>query len=545
MEDLLEKLEEFGIDEQKFKMIVVGIIVVILIGVGLVWFSMANKVKTLPEAELNAKVQELWLKAQAAGAKNEEQYRKYIMGKLKKVNTKEYYINVSEEGASVTWKRKTMNKYGFFYEQPYEYRITDDKGNVTKYAVVFHEDGSADTYTGDVKTGYVLILDKSQIYRNIKYATRAVSMNNVAYQFSATGMVLTLDTFKPTCTFNTVHGIYRDYTYSMVVNGVKTSLTVDSNNKATIVTPEATEILQVRFDSGEHRIFYQGKIMGVLSMDGTKIVTDDGTMVIEKTPYKFNVEVAKYPGMKVKLVEGSTVDTLKAGNPKTGDMVVYNDYTYVCNMHYVKDEWVLFNNDESKPVWGVRVDSQLYVSYPDIEESLFGVPVTSMSYTYSGCGYMGHAPKIPSKVTNMAFAFEDCAGILVAPKIPNGVTNMISTFDGCRSMLTSPAIPDSVTNMEATFKNCRALVLATKIPANVTNIRETFENCRALTGVIRIDSLKITEYDNCFKDTRGEITLGGACPEETLKEYARTSSNNNVRLHSGPLEDENGGFIEI
>ena len=219
MEDFLEMLEDkYGIDEQKFKIIVVAIIAVILLIAGFIAYSMMTKIKVLTTPEMKVKVQELWTKAQAAGANTEEQYRKYIMGKLKNVSTKEYFIDVTEEGATVTAKRDVMNKYGFYYEQPYEYRVVDDKEKVTKYAIVFHEDGSADTYMGDADTGYVLYADASQIYRNLKFATREVSMIKETGTFSASGLVLTLGEFKPTITYNTVHGIYRDYTEQNALN---------------------------------------------------------------------------------------------------------------------------------------------------------------------------------------------------------------------------------------------------------------------------------------------------------------------------------------
>ena len=546
MEDFMEMLEDkYGIDEQKFKMIVVAIVAVVLLIGGYFAYTMMNKIKVLPTAEMKAMVQELWVKAQAAGATTEEQYRKYIMSKLKKVSTKEYFIDVTPEGVTVTAKRDVMNKYGFYYEQPYEYRVVDDKERVTKYAIVFHSDGSADTYTGDVDTGYVLFADQVQSYINLKFATIEVSMINETGTFSASGLVLTLGNFKPTVTYNTVHGIYRDYTYSGIVSNEKISVTVNGANKATIVSPSGTQELQIRFDTGEHRIISEGKVLGVLSLDGKQIMLEKGTLKIEKTPYKLNVETLKYPGMKVKLVEDSTVEGVKAGKPKTGDMIVYNDYTYVCNQHFDGKSWVTFNEDENNPQWGVRVNATTYASYPDVESEIFGVPVTSMRCTFYNCSYMTYAPKVSTNTKDMTNTFTDCTGIPIAPKLPNGVITLEGAFDNCRSLVTAPTIPTSVKNMNCTFFNCRALTAATKIPENVVDVTSLFEGCRKLTGTIRIDSKLIESFDRMFNDTRLEIRLGGNVSDDVLIEYAKTANYNNVYLHSGPIEDDDGGFTDI
>ncbi len=546
MEDFMEMLEDkYGIDEQKFKIIVVAIVAVILLIGGYFAYTMMTKIKVLPTAEMKAKVQELWLKAQAAGATTEEQYRKYIMGKLKKVSTKEYFIDVTAEGVTVTAKRDVMNKYGFYYEQPYEYRVVDDKEKVTKYAIVFHSDGSADTYTGNEDTGYVLFADQVQSYRNLKYATREVSMIKENGTFSASGLVLTLGDFKPTVTYNTVHGIYRDYAYSGMLNNAKITVTINGANKATVVTPSGTEEVQVRFDTGEHRIISEGKILGVLSMDGKQIKMEKAVLKLEKTPYKLNVETLKYPGMKVKLVEGSTVENIKAGKPKTGDIIVYNDYTYICNQHFNGKSWEVFNEDENNPKWGVRVTATSYGSYPDVESEIFGVPVESMRYTFANCTYMTYAPKVSTNAKDMSFAFADCISIPVAPKLPNGVVSLYGTFDNCRSMVVAPTIPTAVKDMSGTFFNCRALTTATKIPENVVNVPSLFEGCKSLTGTLRIDSKLIENYDRMFYDTRLEIRLGGNVSDDVLTEYAKTANYNNVYLHSGPIEDEDGGFTDI
>ena len=134
-------------------------------------------------------------------------------------------------------------------------------------------------------------------------------------------------------------------------------------------TPETgTKELQIRTDCDDHRIIYEGGVYATVSMDGKTLKIGTDILQIQETPYTYNVEKPKYPGMKVKLVNGSTVDGLKAGKPKTGDIVIYNDYMYVCNKRFVKDEWVVFNENEAKPEWGVQVLNTEYELVADMED---------------------------------------------------------------------------------------------------------------------------------------------------------------------------------
>jgi hypothetical protein len=206
---------------------------------------------------------------------------------------------------------------------------------------------------------------------------------------------------------------------------------------------------------------------------------------------------------------------------------------------------VVFNTDEENPEWGVRVSSATYSSYPDVENEIFGVPVTSMERAFSNCSYMVYAPKISTNAKNMKLAFQDCFRIPIAPKLPNGLESLYGTFDGCKNIEIAPVIPSSVKDMTGTFYYCTSLTTATKIPENVTSVASLFEGCKSLTGTVRIDSKLVETYDKMFYDTSKEIRLIGNVSDDVLTEYAKTTNNNNVYLHSGPIEDDDGGFTDI
>ncbi len=562
MEDFYKKLEkEYGIDRESFKKLaIIGVIALILAGIGIFWLLDSMQVKTLPYNELKAKVESLWNQAKSKGATTEADYRKYITDRLTQVNYRQYELNVTTEGVEVIDRVGSLNKYGFFFDIPYQIIITNSDGAYAKYALIFHEDGTADTYIANEETQYYLVCDTLQNERNLKYETRFVELDGYDLQFSEDGhdIVITrrplegeeeneenIAKFAATSSYDPDHGIFREYVYAGVLEEMQAMVTLSAADKLTIVQETGTKELQVRTDCDGHRIIYEGGVFATLSMDGKTLKIGSDILQIQETPYTYNVEKPKYPGMKVKLVEGSTVDGLKAGKPKTGDVVIYNDYMYVCNKKYVVDEWVVFNENEAKPEWGVQILSTEYELAADMEDEIFGVPVTMVTYTYADCLQIADAPKISVNAKDMSFAFSGCASLKYAPRIPNGVTNMTNSFSGCSQMKTASVLPTGVKTLIRTFEKCSELVSPVKIPENVTDITSMYDGCKILAGSLKIDSTKIEKYDSCFGGTNELIILSGKCAEESLRLYAATSGGKNVKLASDPEVDTGDGFTEI
>ena len=159
MEEFFKKIEkEYGIDRESFKKLAaIGVVAVILACIGIVWLLDSMKIKTLPYNELKAKVEKLWTQAQAKGATTEAQYRQYILERLTKVNYRQYKIDVSENGVQVIDKVGNMNKYGFFFDLPYKLTLLDEDGLTRVYVLVFHEDGTADSYSANPDNGFILL----------------------------------------------------------------------------------------------------------------------------------------------------------------------------------------------------------------------------------------------------------------------------------------------------------------------------------------------------------------------------------------------------
>lgn len=172
-------------------------------------------------------------------------------------------------------------------------------------------------------------------------------------------------------------------------------------------------------------------------------------------------------------------------------------------------------------------------------ESLVTAPeipsgVIAMRHTFYGCTSLVNAPTIPNGVTSMEDTFEGCTSLVNAPEIPNKVTSMYRTFYGCTSLATAPVIPDSVTSMNYTFYGCTSLVNAPTIPNSVTGMTGTFQNCANLTGIVRINSSRVSNATNIFTGTTKNITVqvpSGSTTYTTINALTTTTGKpSNVTL---------------
>ena len=160
----------------------------------------------------------------------------------------------------------------------------------------------------------------------------------------------------------------------------------------------------------------------------------------------------------------------------------YGDYTYT----YSSGGWSVNIN--------TNVTDKNQTSYGSILESINGVPITDMQYTFHGCTSLTTAPVIPNGVTDLYYTFGNCEslktyigstdpdGDFSHYVIPSGVTNMPDTFIYCTALTKAPVIPESVTNMGSAFYNCTSLITATEIPNNVTKAQTIFYGCTGLVG---------------------------------------------------------------
>ena len=74
----------------------------------------------------------------------------------------------------------------------------------------------------------------------------------------------------------------------------------------------------------------------------------------------------------------------------TGDVYVYGDYEYRYNYSWMEG-WY---KNTGQNGWDVRVIDPYKTSYGEIKSEIAGKPITNMSATFMGCGYMVEAPAI-------------------------------------------------------------------------------------------------------------------------------------------------------
>lgn len=179
--------------------------------------------------------------------------------------------------------------------------------------------------------------------------------------------------------------------------------------------------------------------------------------------------------------------------------------------------------------------------------------ITNMGSTFNGCTSLITPPKIPETVTNMSQTFYNCTSLSTAPTIPENVTNMYQTFINCSSLVTTPTfLNNAISDLPYTFENCTSLtsvaVLPTKvkslsstfrgctslqtvsatIPGSVKVMNNTFEGCKSLTGTIKINAIKLDNYENAFANTEKPIKLTG--DSNYRSHLAGTANNHNITV---------------
>lgn len=259
------------------------------------------------------------------------------------------------------------------------------------------------------------------------------------------------------------------------------------------------------------------------------------------------------------------------GTATDGDVYIYEDYEYrynYCQRHYYDNENKLragWGSDSTQKGWGVDILDSTKTSYSNLLNSINGVDVTSIPYTFAACISLSVAPTIPASVTNMYATFSDCTSLVDASNVvvPSNVTDVDYAFYNCEALTVMPdlsnctsllkmkwtfgncvsltdlsgfAIPSCVENMYYTFSGCTALTTAPVIPnsGSETLLGGTFSDCTSLTGEIEINwvpatgKVKNSGYMSCFSGTAKPIKIVGACPGGLMKLLANTATNGNV-----------------
>ena len=297
----------------------------------------------------------------------------------------------------------------------------------------------------------------------------------------------------------TEDGVTFDVLYQCIFNTnntltIKMSANVDGEN----MTQEQNVAIEYIANDYQIRAIIEGAEatdFGYSSADGKAIYVDG---VILKIADSIDTTILK--GARITPVEGSSMENIMSGNPMPGDTVEYDGYIYKYNQMYVLDGWHNIEESEEMVVegWGVKVQDDTLVSYPDMQSNVYGIPVTNLVMTYWGCTNMVKAPALSSEAINMGYAFINC------------------------NLLEECVIPEKVEDLSSAFAGC-------VFPENVTNMNGTFSGCTSLSGTITINTknLSASYYSFFLNDTVLEIKLIGECPLEIRQEIAKTANNGN------------------
>ena len=286
-------------------------------------------------------------------------------------------------------------------------------------------------------------------------------------------------------------------------NGKETTVEDGKSVKLCCKGKKLLEAISMLF-SGKGYITYNGKTTEI-EAGKTAVIADKETPMISDIVvadgYNHNAPELHPKGI---IPEGATYtiaetrETLVGGDafPETvsrGDQYIYGDYVYSYWFNspvYSNDGWYV-----------VGVTDGTKTRYGAILESISGISVTMMYFTFEDCTSLVEAPVIPDSITDMWWAFAYCTSLVSAPVIPDGVMDIEGTFVDCTSLVSAPVIPDSVMDMEGTFEGCTSLVSAPVIPDGVTSMNYTFQGCTSLVSAPVIPD-GVTKMNRTFRGCR-------------------------------------------
>ncbi|MBQ8044394.1 MAG: leucine-rich repeat protein, partial [Clostridia bacterium] len=224
-----------------------------------------------------------------------------------------------------------------------------------------------------------------------------------------------------------------------------------------------------------------------------------------------------------------------------GDVYTYGDYRYTYQAPY-----------QVSPYWDVVAVDKTKTFYGTILENINGVPVTSMTSTFSGCTALTDLSKlaIPSSVTSMNSTFNGCTALTDASNfvIPSNVSSINSLFSECTNLKTAPTIPSTVKNMDYLFANCESLTGTVTINTDLgkTFLSYNYPDEGMGNGYYSMSSA----YRGMFNGTKQAITLtsDNNVPVETLYHYAAMNKDVSPTISNIKISEEvmtNKGVAEI
>lgn len=135
----------------------------------------------------------------------------------------------------------------------------------------------------------------------------------------------------------------------------------------------------------------------------------------------------------------------------------------------------------------------------------------NIELSFKNCISLTKTPLLPNSVINMNYAFENNSSLQIISNIPNSVKYMNGTFFKDISLIESPDLPTSLLEMADIYNGCSNLKTSGIIPANVTILDRAYMNTTNLQGILYIEALTPTSFENIFKNSsiKNELIIYG------------------------------------
>lgn len=115
--------------------------------------------------------------------------------------------------------------------------------------------------------------------------------------------------------------------------------------------------------------------------------------------------------------------------------------------------------------------------------------------------------------------FSDCSNLQSVNNIPEGVQRMDEAFLGCKNLISIGRIPGTMESLCRAFKDCIRLNQEISIPEQAIEVSGAFDGCMALTHTPVIESERVTDMSEMFRNT---AISAGPCIPQSVKDLSYT-----------------------
>ncbi len=234
-----------------------------------------------------------WADAYMDGTRKQADLEEAVLDALdkNKIDIDRFDIIVTDKGVDVQYKEDepSLNEYGFYYEQLYTGTVSENPFGVDVISFVFYKDGSSGGYAQMAELNNKKILMMVYNSGSLNYANKSITLGDGTESYltvSEDGLSMTgaFEGFDVSveCTFEKMHGAYRNRVYSSVFPEYGNfEATLDNSNVARLyLDGNLIDEIVVSLSHSNHLIKQGEYEIGYLSTDGEMLLLYvDGTEI--------------------------------------------------------------------------------------------------------------------------------------------------------------------------------------------------------------------------------------------------------------------------